>query len=368
MASMYPLLEIDCDVISKNASRLLTLCREHGVEPAAVIKGFNGDMTITSAIIRSGYKTIASSRLVHLRAVKAAFPHIQTMALRIPMISEVEDVVECADISLNSQKETLEALNAAAESKNVIHKVILMRDLGDLREGVISTGDLVSLAEYVDKKLKSLYLYGIGTNLTCYGSVIPTEENMSVLAADACEIEKRIGRTLDVVSGGATTTVPLMVNGHLPRKINHLRIGTCIVIPKGLLQNWDVHVDGLSNSVFTLSAEIVEIGDKPTHPIGRLKFNCFNNECSYEDNGIRKRALLAIGSLDIGDCSQLRPIDKNMKILGASSDHLIVDIQDCGKEYHIGDVISFRVWYQAMLFAFSNSMVTKRYRVAGSLQ
>ena len=209
---MYPLIELNCKTIRNNAEILLRVCREHNIEPYAVIKGFNADPAVTSSIVDAGFSVVASSRLEHLAAFKQSDGRAETLALRIPMLSETEEVVKSADISLNSQKRTLEALNTAACKAGKIHKVILMRDLGDLREGVISGSELVELAQYVENKLKSLRLHGIGTNLGCYGSVLPTKSNLTLLAEDAEVIEQRIGRPLDVVSGGATSSIPLMLD------------------------------------------------------------------------------------------------------------------------------------------------------------
>ena len=51
------------------------------------------------------------------------------------MISEADKVVEYADISLNSELETIRALSKEALIKGRSHNIILMVDLGDLREG-----------------------------------------------------------------------------------------------------------------------------------------------------------------------------------------------------------------------------------------
>lgn len=357
----FPVLEIDCSVIRKNAARLLDICRSYDIEPFAVIKGFNCDPFVTKAIVDAGYRTIASSRLHHLAAVKASGYAVSTLALRIPMLSEVNEIIKYADISLNSQLRTLVALDKAATNVGKIHKVILMMDVGDLREGIFDKSELLDIAVYVENKLHSLYLYGIGTNFMCYGSVVPTEENLSMLAAEAGEIEQRIGRRLEVVSGGATATIPLMVKRKLPQKINNLRIGTALILPMVLADNWNIPLEGMSNYGLILSAEIIEIGEKPTYPVGIIGVNGFGHKCTYVDRGIRERAVLALGDFDVGDCNRLKPIDPCIKILGASSDHMIVDIQECMHHYSLGECISFTLLYQSMLFATGNPLIAKIY-------
>lgn len=356
---MPPVLNIDLSAIRKNAEILLAKCRSFGVEPYAVIKGYNAMPEITQVLVEAGYGTLASSRLHHLYSVKESGLNVSTLGLRVPMLSEAEDVVKACDISLNSERRTLRALDEAAGAAGLRHKVILMRDLGDLREGVMTQGELIELA-LLAEKLPNLVLYGIGTNLTCYGSVMPTAENLSVLAADAERIEKELGRPLDVVSGGETSTLPLMMRGELPRKINNLRIGEANIVPCDLTGHWNCRIEGLSNRTLTLEAEIIEIGSKPTHPIGKLDVNCFGGIGHYCDNGVRRRALLAIGAFDVGDVFKLIPEDPNIKILGGSSDHLIVDIEDCAREYRLGQTLLFTMHYQAMLFVTSHDFIRKR--------
>lgn len=357
----YPLLEIDRNVIRRNAGTLLRECRKRGVEPFAVLKGFNAIPEIRDALLEAGYKTLASSRLPHLAAVKEAGLPVKTLGLRIPMLSEAADVVKLCDISLNSEIETMRALDRAAESAGVVHNVILMRDLGDLREGIFDSREFIETAVYIERELKNLRLYGAGTNLTCYGSVIPTAENLSLLSADAMKIEEVIGRELEVVSGGGTTSIPLMMSGGMPKKINNLRIGEANVVPCDFIERGQCPIEGLSNRGLVLKAEIIEIGEKPTHPIGKLGTNCFGSYVHYEDRGVRRRALLAIGAFDIGDAYKLIPDDAGIKILGASSDHMIIDIQESAESYRLGDIAAFTLRYQAMLFSTENPFVEKRF-------
>ncbi|HOT22368.1 MAG TPA: alanine racemase, partial [Sedimentibacter sp.] len=251
-------------------------------------------------------------------------------------------------------------LNKEAKAQNKIYGVVLMYDLGDLREGVFYKEELIRLAEYVEYESDNLYLEGIGSNLSCYGSVAPTTENLSQLAEAATEIEEKLNRKLNIISGGGTTTLPLLVRGGVPKKINHLRIGEGINNTQDLPLYWDTNIEGLDPDVFVLKAQIVEINEKPTHPIGQLMVNAFGDLPHYEDRGIRKRAIIALGNQDLGDSSRLVPKDKNMIVLGASSDHTILDIHDCKTEYKLGDIIEFNILYQAMLMTTLSDYVHKK--------
>jgi predicted amino acid racemase len=355
----YPLLEIDTQLVYTNAATLHRLCLEKHVEPTAVIKGFNGIDYITDVIVQTGFRRLASSRLNHLKQVKEKGYAVQTMALRIPMASELSELVCYADISLNSEYLTLKELNAEAKRQEKIHGVILMRDVGDLREGIWERERLYGLAKQVEYEFPNLSLYGIGVNLTCYGSVIPTTDNLSELVEDAREIERLLGRTLDIVSGGSTSSLPLVIKGGLPDGINDLRIGEALMVPCDLLGYWNCEVPELSNRALLLRAQIIECGEKPTMPRGSLGANGFGSYRSYEDRGVRRRALLALGVFDIGDYEKLLPVDPGVKVLGGSSDHLIVDIHDSSRVYKLGDIIDFELCYKSMLFATGSPLIEK---------
>lgn len=345
-----PCLTIYPKRIKKNAQVLRQACLQAGVEPVAVIKGFNAHPLITDALVAAGYSCLCSSRLPHLFAMKQRYPDIKTMALRVPMLSELPELLQVADISLVSEPAVLREMNKLAGELGRRHQVILMRDLGDLREGQIHRETFYVLAELAER-LPNLDLLGIGCNLSCYGSVVPTKENLGELAADAKEIQRCIGRKLDVVSGGSTSSLPLVIHGGMPEGINQLRLGEALLVPYDLTGYWESPLEGLSNCCLLLDAEIIEIGEKPTMPQGKLARNAFGAEPHYEDRGWRKRALLALGVADIGDESKLVPEDPGVTVLGASSDHLIVDIQDSAEHYQLGDVIRFQLRYKTMLFA-----------------
>ena len=324
----YPMLEFNLKKLYNNIKIVTKLCEDNGIKVAGIIKGFGGIAEGAEEMVKGGCYQIGSSRIEQLKALKDRGFDIPLLLVRIPMMCEIEDVVKYSDISLVSEKETLNLLNKEAKAQNKIYGVVLMYDLGDLREGVFYKEELIRLAEYVEYESDNLYLEGIGSNLSCYGSVAPTTENLSQLAEAATEIEEKLNRKLNIISGGGTTTLPLLVRGGVPKKINHLRIGEGINNTQDLPLYWDTNIEGLDPDVFVLKAQIVEINEKPTHPIGQLMVNAFGDLPHYEDRGIRKRAIIALGNQDLGDSSRLVPKDKNMIVLGASSDHTILDNHD----------------------------------------
>ncbi len=356
----YPVLEFNIKKLYENTKIVTKLCRENGINVAGIIKGFGGIAEGAEEMAKGGCYQIGSSRIEQLKALKDRGLDIPLLLVRIPMMCEIEDVVRYSDICLVSEKETLNLLNAEAKKQNKIYGLVLMYDLGDLREGVFLKEELIELAEYVEYQLDNLYLEGIGTNLSCYGSVAPASENLSQLAEAATEIEVKLRRRLNIISGGGTTTLPLMVRGGVPKKINHLRIGEGINNTQDLPLYWDTNIEGLDPDVFVLKAQIVELNEKPTHPIGELMVNAFGDLPHYDDRGIRKRAIVALGNQDLGDSSRLVPKDKEMLVLGASSDHTILDIHDCKTQYKLGDIVEFNILYQAMLMTTLSDYVHKK--------
>ncbi|HAS92022.1 MAG TPA: alanine racemase [Clostridiales bacterium] len=356
----YPMLEFNLKKLYNNTKIVTKLCEDNGIKVAGIIKGFGGIAEGAEEMVKGGCYQIGSSRIEQLKALKDRGFDMPLLLVRIPMMCESEDVVKYSDISLVSEKDTLNLLNKEAKAQNKIYGVVLMYDLGDLREGVFYKEELIRLAEYVEYESDNLYFEGIGSNLSCYGSVAPTTENLSQLAEAATEIEEKLNRKLNIISGGGTTTLPLLVRGGVPKKINHLRIGEGINNTQDLPLYWDTNIEGLDPDVFVLKAQIVEINEKPTHPIGQLMVNAFGDLPHYEDRGIRKRAIIALGNQDLGDSSRLVPKDKNMIVLGASSDHTILDIHDCKTEYKLGDIIEFNILYQAMLMTTLSDYVHKK--------
>lgn len=357
---MYPRLTIDLNKIYENSKIVQEMCNKSGIQITGVVKGCGGKKEVVDALIESGLQSFGSSRINQLKRITMACEACETLLLRLPQLHEVESVIEYADASLNSERSVLELLSQVARDKDKIHKVILMVDLGDLREGTWHMDELMDLVRFVEDS-DSLYLYGLGTNLGCYGSIKPTVENMNDLVEKAELIESIIDRKLEIISGGATTSLPLVNQGLMPERINHLRIGEGILLSRDLVEYFNMDMPGIHMDGFLLEAQIIEIKDKPSYPIGEHFVDAFGNKPMYVDRGIRKRAILACGRQDFGDFTKLICKDQTCKLMGASSDHLIVDITDCDASYEVGNVISFELYYQAMLYLSLCDDVIKHY-------
>ncbi|MCD6435452.1 MAG: alanine/ornithine racemase family PLP-dependent enzyme [Clostridiales bacterium] len=360
MERLYPRLEIKLNQVENNVRKIVELCKNSKINITGVIKGYNGIPSVSKVFVKNGCINIGSSRVEQLKAMKDIDNNIETMMIRIPMLSEIEEIVKFTDISLNSELVVIKALNDKCHEFGKTHKVILMFDLGDIREGYFNANEIVEVAKIIETEMEHIELLGVGTNIGCYGSIKPTVKNMNRLIEVAELIETAIGRKLEIISGGATTSVTLVKDGVMPERINHLRIGEEIILNRDLIEYWGYEFEGMYDDNFILKAEIVEIKNKPSYPVGEIFIDAFGNINEYEDIGIRKKAILGVGRQDIGDHTKLIPIDTNLVIVGSSSDHLIVDITDSKKNYQIGDIVSFDMYYGAMLFASSSDYVAKK--------
>lgn len=349
----YPLLEIDLDKLQHNLAALFERCQTCNIEISGVVKGFTALPEMVRVFERSGVRFIASSRVDQLRSIRRSGVQTPLMLLRIPMLSELEDVVELTELSLHSELSVLRAMDQEAARQGKRHKVLLMADLGDLREGFWGEAELMEAALEVERRLPHLELAGVGTNLSCYGTVRATPEKMYALTVLAEQVEQAIGRRLEFISGGASTSMHMVLDDSMPERINLLRLGECVALG-GI---YGCEMPFLAKDVFTLKAEIVECRDKPSYPLGELTVDAFGCAPDFVDRGVRRRALLALGRVDYGDPADLKPRLAGVEVLGASSDHTIVDVEAVKDCVHVGDVLEFDLCYATMTYLTNTNSV-----------
>ncbi|MDR1541926.1 MAG: alanine/ornithine racemase family PLP-dependent enzyme [Clostridiales bacterium] len=354
---MQPRIVVDLKKFRKNARVMFDMCHQNGISASAVTKVFCASKPLVEALIEEGADFLADSRLKNI----SEYPKtsIKKILLRLPSIDEAEETVRLCDISLNSEALTMRSLADAAKSQGKRHGIVLMVDVGDLREGMYWKNiDLISnSAEYASKE-PWLDLIGIGVNLTCYGSIIPSEENLGRLCAVATELESRLGIVLPHISGGNSSSIHLLLSGRMPKKISNLRLGEAIA--RGCETAYSKPIDGLDQDLALLEAQLIEIQEKPSYPEGDIGLNAFGEKPSFEDKGRRKRGVLAIGRQDT-DSSGISCATPGVFILGASSDHLIVDLTEAEKVFKIGDILRFKMNYSAILRGFTSRYVDKAF-------
>ncbi|MEC9489070.1 MAG: alanine/ornithine racemase family PLP-dependent enzyme, partial [Halanaerobium sp.] len=208
----------------------------------------------------------------------------------------------------------------------------------------------------VIRDLPAIEIIGLGTNLTCYGGVLPTEDNLSRLVELAREAERHLGKPLEIISGGNSSSLPLLLAGRIPEGINQLRIGETILIGNNV--NERKPFPGTYQDTFILEAEIVELKIKPSVPIGKRGYDAFGRPTEFADKGEIWRAILAVGEQDIA-IDGLVPQIEGVEILGGSSDHLLLDLSPVKGDYQVGDTMAFSLNYEALLHASTSPYVAK---------
>jgi predicted amino acid racemase len=353
---MFPKITINTKKLKENANLIAKMASDNSIPNITmVVKAFSGDETIVKEFEDTLINCIGDSRIQNLKKF-ASLDFKHKMLLRIPMISEAADVVKYSDISLNSEMGTIEALNTEATNQNKKHYILLMFDLGDLREGLYYSSDYLSTVKKIIS-LPNIVLQGIGTNLTCYGGLVPTKTILNRLVNIKNNIENNLNYKVNIVSGGNSSSVTLFGKNEIPTEINHLRLGESILFGKET--SYSTEIPGLNHDVFKFEAEIIELKEKPSFPDGEISINSFGEIPDIEDKGLMKRAILAIGKQDT-ILSNLSPIDKQIEIIGGSSDHLILDVTK--GNYKLGDIVKFNINYPALVHLMNSEYVEKNYK------
>jgi predicted amino acid racemase len=351
----YPRLVVDTKKIENNVRAMVALTKARGISTAGVTKVFCAAPELVKAYVDGGVDYLADSRLQNLKRMKDA--PLPKMMLRLPMISEAEELVKYADISLNSEIATVRALNSASEKIGKVHKIILMADLGDLREGYFKEEDMFDAINEI-KDMKWIEIAGIGVNLTCYGGVIATAPILKRLTDLADKIREKFGLKIEIVSGGNSSSMHLVEKGEIPEGISNLRFGEVFV--NGSESGYGKQMPGTDPTAFVLEAEAIEVKEKPSVPTEEIGRDAFGQIPTFVDRGVRKRILCAIGKQDV-DHGTLYPEDKGLIILGGSSDHLILDGSDSETDYKPGDIVRFNMHYVSILRLMTSEFVEKVY-------
>lgn len=350
-----PCLSIDLDKIEHNSRTLVGLCRQHGITVTGVTKAVCGHPQVAEAMSRGGVASLGDSRLENIHRLRDAGITAPCLLLRLPSLSGVDAVVASVDTSLNSELPVLQALSAAAVRRGSRHDVVLMVDLGDLREGVWPD-DLMAFVQQA-VALAGIRIAGLGANLACFSGVVPDARNMNRLVALAEEMEQRFDLVLTWISGANSSGLELIASGAMPKRVNHARIGEAILLGRETLERrpWpDTHQDA-----FVLQAEVLELKRKPSLPVGERAEDAFGSRPVFEDRGEIDRALLNVGREDI-DVAGLTPLDPRVTILGASSGYLVADASAAGGAIRVGDRLAFSLNYGALVRAMTSEYVRKQ--------
>ncbi|MDY7013027.1 MAG: alanine/ornithine racemase family PLP-dependent enzyme [Cyanobacteriota bacterium] len=352
MKALMPRIEITLSQIQHNARMLCELYGQQGISLMGVSKAVLGEPLIAEAMLQGGVKFIADSRLENIQRMKNAGISTQFVLLRTAL-SQAESIVQNVDISLNTEIETTEKLSHYAKIQNKVHQIILMVEMGDLREGILPS-DIFPFIKKV-LSLSHIKILGLGCNLACYGGIKPDNQKMQQLSRLAEAMEKEFKINFSIISGGNSANHEWYKSAHKVGRINNLRLGESILLGCETVNRQAI--PELHINAFKLIAEVIESKEKPSLPFGEVCQDAFGHIPVFRDRGMHGRAIIALGRQDtlISGLS----CDRDLEILGYSSDHVVLDSKNsCLK---IGEEVNFSLDYGSLLAAMTSPFIKKTF-------
>lgn len=343
-------LTIHIDRILENIRKLNGYLAGDNISWTLVTKVFNGHRPILERLVASEevakLHSIGDSRISNLRIVKNLNPDMRTMYIKPPAIGQAANVVRYADVSLNSGYKTIEALNAEAGKQGKVHEIIVMIEMGELREGVVRE----NILEFYEKvfRMEHIKVVGLGTNLGCMYGVEPSFDKLIQLSLYTHLIEAQFNRKLPLVSGGSSITLPLLSRNKIPSGVNHFRIGDSAFFGKSLRTHKQFR--DLSTSAFDFAAEIVEIEQKEMAPDGEIGTAAIGQTATLDkqvDGRKSFRAIVDFGEIDV-NATNLNLKDPQVEFAGSTSDMTVYDIGTKNGRYEVGGKLHFSPNYTAV--------------------
>lgn len=349
-----PRLEIDLAKIYHNALTLVTRLRSRGISVTGVTKATLGLPEIANAWLQAGVIGLGDSRIENIATLRRENVSAPISLIRSPMLSQVDQVVRLANQSCNTERVVIRALSSAARKRNRSHRILLMVELGDLREGIMPEYLESTVQEVL--QLPNLQFQGIGTNLACRSGVSPDDRNMAELCTLADRLDVTFGPIVRTISGGNSANLDWALGAAETGRINNLRLGEALLLGREPLHRQAIQ--GLHTDAITLIGEVIESKHKPTQPWGEIAQAAFGEVVPCRDTGSITQSIVALGRQDMDPLGLETP--PGISILGASSDHLVVDSSNYREPLSIGSEIPFQLNYSALLRAMTSPFVAKR--------
>lgn len=351
-------IELSRSKLRDNVHFLDQLFSNQHVQWGVVTKLLCGHKQYIEELVHAGLKELHDSRISNLKTIKSINPEIQTVYIKPPSSQVISSLVKFADVSFNTELQTIRLISAEAKKQNKNHKIIIMIELGDLREGVLGE-NLIEFYQSVFQ-LENIQVIGLGANLNCLNGILPSHDKLIQLSLYKQLIEATFRVKIPWVSGGSSVTVPLLMKKMLPKGINHFRLGETLFFGNNLITG--TPIKGMKTKLFTLHCEIVEMMNKPLVPFGEMGTNVAGEQIEINEQDYGKsswRALLDIGLLDV-DMRNIRPVKKWIKVLGASSDMISLDLGENKAGLKLGDRVAFDLDYMGVLKVMNSNYIDKK--------
>ena len=356
--SSFPRVVVDLDCLTDNATKVRSLCQEHGIGVVAVTKGVTSDAEIVQAFMRGGIHSIGDSRVHDFLSLRQEeFGVLELTLLRQPPRSQIHLVPHITDRAFMSELSAMEALCEAALARGTTCDVLVVVEMGDRRDGVPIT-ELTSFV-LAASRIAGVEAVGLAANVGCITGLLPTAENQELFGASAARVRRETGLSLPIVSTGGTVALDLIEHGLLSPTVTELRAGEALLL--GVSTTDSRVIPWLRQDAFALEAEVIEVREKPSAPDGPVGLDAEGRRPRVVDRGVRKRAVVALGYTDT-DPDALIPLDDGVTIAGSSSDHMVLDVTEADYDFCEGDVVHFRMKYAALLHSMLSPYVAREYR------
>ena len=350
-------LKLYRDKLNHNYEFLKDLFLKNNIEWGVVTKLLCGNKLYLQQLIDMGVKEMHDTRISNLKMIKSLSENVQTVYIKPPAKRSIANVIKYADVSFNTDLYTIKLLSEEAVKQNKKHKIIIMIEMGDLREGVMGE-QLIDFYEQVFL-LPNIFIIGLGTNLNCLNGIMPNQDKLIQLSLYKQLIETKFNRNIPWISGGTSVTLSLLMNKLIPAGVNHFRVGEALFFGNDLFTGKPFK--GMETDVFKLFTEIIELYEKPVVPIGEQSENVAGYIPQYNEEDYGRttfRAIIDIGLLDINP-KYLFPDDEDLEIIEASSDMLVIDLGSNPKKYKTGDLLSFNLRYMGALGLMNSGYIEK---------
>ena len=349
---------LDKEKLAHNYKYLCKVFEENGVKWSPVTKMLCGNKDYLKVLLDLGVKEVCDSRVSNLKRIKEINPEVETAYIKPPPKRSIRKIVEYADVSCNTEYDTIKLLSEEAVKQNKLHKVIIMIELGELREGVMRENFMEFYAAVFE--LPNIEVIGIGTNLTCMYGVLPNHDKLIQLSLYKELIEAKFNKKIPYVSGGTSVSIPLIFQNLLPKGVNHFRVGDSLFLATDVYNNSTF--EHMHDDVFKLYAEIIELIEKPSIPMGEFGQNVSGEVMEFDatqENRMSYRAIIDLGLLDI-ESDHLTPINEHVELVGESSDMIVVDLGENKDGFKVGDLLEFEMTYMGTLRVMHSDYVEKK--------
>jgi ornithine racemase len=353
-------ITLDEKKLKENYEFLDKLFVQNNIQWSVVTKMLCGNPEFLTVLLKLGMKQICDSRVSNLKTIKTINPTIETVYIKPPAKRSIPSIVKYADISMNTEIGTIQMLSDEAVRQGKIHKIIIMIELGELREGVLGEAFIDFYSRVF--QLSNIEVIGVGANLSCLYGVLPNSDKLIQLSLYKQVIEAKFNSQIPLISGGTSVTIPLVFQRMLPKAINHFRVGETLFLGTDVYN--DSTIENMHHDVFKLSAEIIELIEKPTVPMGDFGTNLEGTSFQFDHEQFGKtsyRAIIDLGLLDV-EQKHIEPVDKNICFVGASSDMLVIDLGENKKNYKVGDLLEFKMDYMGTLRIINSRYIGKKIR------